>query len=77
MELLIKKITVSRENNKTDFKIESNLKSVCVEMVAGEIFMNYTDEHFPFLFGRRGTIDQEGAYLSMVCGDTEIEEQSV
>ena len=46
-------------------------------MVAGEIFMNYTDEHFPFLFGRRGTIDQEGAYLSMVCGDTEIEEQSV
>ena len=36
VELLIKKITVSRENNKTDFKIESNLKSVCVEMVAGE-----------------------------------------
>ena len=35
MELLIRKITVSRENNKTDFKIESNLKSVCVEMVAG------------------------------------------
>ena len=35
VELLIKKITVSRENNKTDFKIESNLKSVCVEMVAG------------------------------------------
>ena len=38
MELLIRKITVSRENNKTDFKIESNLKSVCVEMVAGERF---------------------------------------
>ena len=36
VELLIKKIIVSRENNKTDFKIESNLKSVCVEMVAGE-----------------------------------------
>ena len=35
VELLIKKIIVSRENNKTDFKIESNLKSVCVEMVAG------------------------------------------
>ena len=35
VELLIKKITVFRENNKTDFKIESNLKSVCVEMVAG------------------------------------------
>ncbi len=35
VELLIKKIIVSRENNKTDFKIVSNLKSVCVEMVAG------------------------------------------
>ncbi len=52
VELLIKKITVSRENNKTDFKIESNLKSICVEMVAGEFFIHYTEEHFPLLLGR-------------------------
>ena len=35
VELLIKKITVSRENNKTDFKIESNLKSVCWKWLRG------------------------------------------
>ena len=63
---MIKKITVSREKNKTDFKTESNLKSVCVEMVAGEIFIKYADEFFPFLFGREGLFDQKGTYLSMV-----------
>ena len=46
-------------------------------MVAGEIFINYTDEHFPFLFGRRGTFDQKGVYLSMVYGDSEMEEESM
>ena len=59
-------ITVSRENNKTDFKIESNLKSVCVEMVAGEIFIEYANEAFPFLLGRKGTFDREGVYLSLL-----------
>ena len=50
---------------------------VSCDLVAREIFMKYTDENFPFLFGRRGTIDPKGFYLSMVCGDSEIEEQSM
>ena len=50
VELLIKKITVSRENNKTDFKIESNLKSVCVEMVAGEGSLSSIQTCLPILF---------------------------
>ena len=29
-------------------------------MVAGEIFIHYTDERFPFLLGRKGTFDREG-----------------
>ena len=49
MELLIRKITVSRENNKTDFKIESNLKSVCVEMVAGERSLSLIQTVMPVL----------------------------
>lgn len=49
VELLIKKITVSRENNKTDFKIESNLKSVCVEMVAGERSLSLIQTAMPIL----------------------------
>ena len=35
-------------------------------VVAGEIFIKYTDEFFPLLFGREGSFDQKGAYLSMV-----------
>jgi hypothetical protein len=35
-------------------------------MVAGEIFIHYTDERFPFLLGRKGTFDAKGAYLSIV-----------
>ena len=35
-------------------------------VVAGEIFIKYADEFFPFLFGREGSFDQKGAYLSMV-----------
>ena len=35
-------------------------------MVAGEIFIKYADEYFPFLVGREGSFDQNGAYLSMV-----------
>lgn len=49
VELLIKKITVSRENNKTDFKIESNLKSVCVEMVRVVITDLAANDHFPLM----------------------------
>ena len=37
-----------------------------VHLVPGEIFIKYTDEFFPFLFGREGSFDQKGAYLSMV-----------
>ena len=48
-----------------------------VDLVPGEIFINYTGEKFPFLFGRRGSFDQKGVYLSMVCGDLEMEEEGV
>lgn len=34
-------------------------------VVAGEIFIKYADEFFPFLFGREGSFDQKGACLSM------------
>ena len=37
-----------------------------VHLVPGEIFIKYADEFFPFLFGREGSFDQKGAYLSMV-----------
>ena len=50
VELLIKKITVSRENNKTDFKIESNLKSVCVEMVRVVITDLAANDHISNFF---------------------------
>ena len=46
-------------------------------MVAGEIFIQYAGEQFPFLFGREGTLDAKGTYLSMFYGDTETEEQSM
>lgn len=35
-------------------------------MVPGEIFIRYADEAFPFLFGRKGTFDEKGAYLSLI-----------
>lgn len=35
-------------------------------MVAGKIFIKYADEIFLFLFGRAGSFEQKGAYLSMV-----------
>lgn len=41
-------------------------QSFGLNMVAGEIFINYTDELFPFLLGRKGTFDAKGAYLSIV-----------
>ena len=41
-------------------------KADLVYLVAGEIFIKYADEFFPFLFGREGSFDQKGAYLSMV-----------
>ena len=46
-------------------------------MVLGEIFIQYAVEAFPFLFGREGTFDAKGTYLSMFYGDTEMEEQSM
>lgn len=35
-------------------------------MVAGEIFIEYANEAFPFLLGRKGTFDREGVYLSVI-----------
>ena len=35
-------------------------------VVAGEIFIRHADEVFPFLFGRKGTFDEKGAYLSLI-----------
>ena len=49
----------------------------CDYLVAGEIFIRYAGEQFPFLFGREGTLDSKGTYLSMFYGDTEMEEQSL
>lgn len=40
--------------------------STPIQMVAGEIFIHYTDERFPFLLGRKGTFDAKGAYLSVI-----------
>ncbi len=37
-----------------------------LNIVAGEIFIKYADEFFPFLFGREGSFDPKGAYLSIV-----------
>lgn len=31
-------------------------------MAAGEIFIRYAGEQFPFLFGREGTSDAKGVY---------------
>ena len=36
------------------------------QMVAGEIFIEYANEAFPFLLGRKGTFDREGVYLSVI-----------
>ncbi len=38
----------------------------CLSMVAGEIFIEYANEAFPFLLGRKGTFDREGVYLSVI-----------
>ena len=35
-------------------------------VAAGEIFIKYADEFLPFLFGREGSFDPKGAYLSIV-----------
>ena len=35
-------------------------------LVAGEIFIKYADEFFPFLFGREGSFDPKDVYLSIV-----------
>ena len=35
-------------------------------LVAGEIFIEYANEAFPFLLGRKGTFDREGVYLSVI-----------
>lgn len=37
-----------------------------VYLVAGEIFIEYANEAFPFLLGRKGTFDREGVYLSVI-----------
>ena len=37
-----------------------------VRFVAGEIFIEYANEAFPFLLGRKGTFDREGVYLSVI-----------
>lgn len=42
------------------------LSKTVLLVVAGEIFIKYADEFFPFLFGREGSFDQKGAYLSIV-----------
>lgn len=46
-------------------------------LVAGEIFIKYADEFFPFLFGREGSFDQKSAYLSIVWGDNRSEQHNV
>ena len=40
--------------------------STPIQMVAGEIFIEYANEAFPFLLGRKGTFDREGVYLSVI-----------
>ena len=40
--------------------------STPIQLVAGEIFIKYADEFFPFLFGREGLFDPKDAYLSMI-----------
>ena len=37
-----------------------------VDLVLGEIFIEYANEAFPFLLGRKGTFDREGVYLSVI-----------
>lgn len=46
--------------------VEEPIFPYSVDLVPGEIFIKYADEFFPFLFGREGSFDQKGAYLSMV-----------
>ena len=41
-------------------------KADLVWSVAGGILIKYADEFFPLLFGREGSFDQKGAYLSIV-----------
>ena len=38
----------------------------CLFLVEGEIFIEYANEAFPFLLGRKGTFDREGVYLSVI-----------
>ena len=38
----------------------------CLFLVAGEIFIEYANEAFLFLLGRKGTFDREGVYLSVI-----------
>ena len=38
----------------------------CLFLVAEEIFIEYANEAFPFLLGRKGTFDREGVYLSVI-----------
>ena len=45
---------------------ETRKRILTAPMVAGEIFIKYADEFFPFLFGREGSFDPKGAYLSIV-----------
>ena len=40
-------------------------------VVAGEIFINYTGERFPFLLGREGSFDLKDACLSVVREKTD------
>lgn len=51
IKLLVERIVVAQNGKKIDLRVESTLRSI-QKMVAGEIFIRYTDENFPFLLGR-------------------------
>ena len=65
IKLLIERIEVTQNGKKLDLRVESTLKSI-LKMVAGEIFIEYAHEKFPFLLGRKCTFDIYGAYLSVI-----------
>ena len=56
---------ITQNEKKIDLRVESTLRSI-QKMVAGEIFIEYAHETFPFLLGRKGTFDREGVYLSVI-----------
>ena len=43
-----------------------NCLEVFIFLAAGEIFIEYANEAFPFLLGRKGAFDLKGACLSLI-----------